>query len=239
MSAVRKCFPSAFSSKVCSASDQLHEKMEARKVSWGTFRSNLYFGLRTNAPQSLLIGLMWYDLTVEEGWKEMRHHCQNEDGLEHWGWVEHDGRNYGKEMLADPALNLQLVIWFIRRDEFWDAFIEATPLDASKPFNVGIIVYGLHEGEPEEFTGALNEDTFFMYGKRSLTGNFRVNVTHTHHGPSGTIYVHQRSQMSSFKIPSELFWRFKGKSVIWVMNRHLPGFCLCRFQRKSYSRLSF
>ena len=27
---------------------------------WGSYRGNLYFGLRTRAPHSLLTGLMWY-----------------------------------------------------------------------------------------------------------------------------------------------------------------------------------
>lgn len=208
--ALYKWLSSAFHRASKEENMEKEETMEPRTVSWGTFRSNLYFGLRTNAPQSLLIGLMWYDLTVEDGWKEMRHHCQNEDGLERWGWIEHDGQNYGKQILLDPKLNLQMVIWFVRKDCSWDAIVEATPLDSKNPFNVGIVVYGLHEGTPDEFDGELNEEMFFMHGKRSELGSFRVNVTHTHHGPSGLNYVHQRSQMSSFRIPVELLWRFKG-----------------------------
>ncbi len=28
---------------------------------WGTYRTNLYFGMRTRSPKSPLIGLMWYE----------------------------------------------------------------------------------------------------------------------------------------------------------------------------------
>jgi len=28
---------------------------------WGSYRSGLYFGMRTRSPQSLLTGLMWFD----------------------------------------------------------------------------------------------------------------------------------------------------------------------------------
>lgn len=28
---------------------------------WGTFRSNLYFGMRTRNPKSPVVGLMWYE----------------------------------------------------------------------------------------------------------------------------------------------------------------------------------
>lgn len=32
---------------------------------WGTYRGNLYFGMRTRNPKSLLVGLMWYSTDYE------------------------------------------------------------------------------------------------------------------------------------------------------------------------------
>lgn len=187
-------------------------------IEWGTFRSNLYFGMRTNGPQSLLIGLMWYDLGIEDGWQEMRHHCRNEDELGSWGWIEHDGRNYGKQVIEDPKLNLRMTIFFIKNETLnsWNAIIETNPINPLVSFNIGIVVYGLQEGDAEEFSGELNEDAFLMFGKRSNLGQFRVNITHTHHGLPLINHVHQRSRMSSFAIPDELLWRFKG--IVYTHN---------------------
>lgn len=34
---------------------------------WGTYRSNLYFGMRTKTPQALLTGLAWNSIDDIEG----------------------------------------------------------------------------------------------------------------------------------------------------------------------------
>ncbi len=32
---------------------------------WGTYRANLYFGMRTRSPRSPLVGLMWYEQPIQ------------------------------------------------------------------------------------------------------------------------------------------------------------------------------
>lgn len=34
--------------------------MVAIPQQWGSYRGNLYFGMRTRSPKSILTGLMWY-----------------------------------------------------------------------------------------------------------------------------------------------------------------------------------
>lgn len=78
------------------------------KSRWGTFRSNLYFGMRENKPHSLLTGLMW--LGMDRANSTIRHVCEISDGLSRWGWVEHDGRAYGKELIEDRWNNMNMTI---------------------------------------------------------------------------------------------------------------------------------
>ena len=40
-----------------------------KKFLWGTFRSNLYFGMRTKTAKSLLTGIMWYSDDNLNGFK--------------------------------------------------------------------------------------------------------------------------------------------------------------------------
>lgn len=41
-----------------------------------------------------------------------RHYCDLSDELETWGWVEHNGKDYGKEVIVDTANNLRLEVSF-------------------------------------------------------------------------------------------------------------------------------
>lgn len=53
---------------------------------WGTYRPNLYFGLKPRAPQSLLTGLAWFGLNDYSGYRggwEVLEVCRlsTDDGL--------------------------------------------------------------------------------------------------------------------------------------------------------------
>ncbi|KAL6188201.1 hypothetical protein ACLB2K_039594 [Fragaria x ananassa] len=71
---------------------------------WGTFRPHAYLGIRARTPRSLIGGLMW--LGVQDGGYSLRHFCQDSDGLSKYGWTDHDGRNYGHQMIVDQEMEL-------------------------------------------------------------------------------------------------------------------------------------
>jgi mannosyl-oligosaccharide glucosidase len=60
---------------------------------WGTYRSNLYFGLKTRSENPLNIGMMWFNQFNNKF--QIRHGCDQGDGLSKYGWTAHDGRNFG------------------------------------------------------------------------------------------------------------------------------------------------
>ena len=56
-------------------------------------------------PQSLIAGLMWIGIT--NGRYAMRHICQDSDELRTYGWTEHNGRDYGHQILVDQDMTLK------------------------------------------------------------------------------------------------------------------------------------
>ncbi|XP_020592219.1 mannosyl-oligosaccharide glucosidase GCS1 [Phalaenopsis equestris] len=71
---------------------------------WGTYRPHVYLGIRARNPKSLIFGLMW--IGIKDGQYLLRHVCQDSDGLSTYGWIEHNGRDYGRQVLVDQAFTL-------------------------------------------------------------------------------------------------------------------------------------
>ncbi|XP_022725562.1 mannosyl-oligosaccharide glucosidase GCS1-like isoform X2 [Durio zibethinus] len=71
---------------------------------WGTYRPNVYFGIRARTPRSLIAGLMW--IGIKDGRYFVRHVCQDSDGLSTYGWTRHNGRDFGHQLLVDQDMTL-------------------------------------------------------------------------------------------------------------------------------------
>jgi mannosyl-oligosaccharide glucosidase len=63
--------------------------------SWGSYRPGYYFGMKS-MKTSLSTGIMWLD----KNHQRMRHKTQL-DEIQQFDWIEHDGVNYGKQVLND------------------------------------------------------------------------------------------------------------------------------------------
>lgn len=72
---------------------------------WGTYRPHVYFGMKTRSPRALVTGLMW--LQQGEGGGSLRHTCEQSDGLSRYGWLMHDGENFGVQEIEDGELLLK------------------------------------------------------------------------------------------------------------------------------------
>ncbi|KZC05985.1 Mannosyl-oligosaccharide glucosidase [Dufourea novaeangliae] len=81
---------------------------------WGTYRPGVYFGLKTRDPHSLVTGLMWYfpHLLRQDG-SGFRHWCEQGDRLDRYAWMEHDGRTFGVQEIADGSAILNTT--FVKR----------------------------------------------------------------------------------------------------------------------------
>lgn len=90
--------------------DQLVAKYN--KVSkWGSYRPGFYFGMKTSSPEdgnSMSSGIIWCDASR----KQFRHDTKH-DELTRFEWTRHDGKHYGKQILSDSSIGLELVTSFV------------------------------------------------------------------------------------------------------------------------------
>ncbi|XP_061439744.1 mannosyl-oligosaccharide glucosidase [Rhineura floridana] len=77
----------------------------APQLFWGSYRPHVYFGMKTRSPQSLVAGLMW--MHQLEGDIHLRHTCEQSDSLPRYGWLLHDGINFGVQEIHDIGFSLQ------------------------------------------------------------------------------------------------------------------------------------
>uniref|UniRef100_A0A0N5ASX6 mannosyl-oligosaccharide glucosidase n=1 Tax=Syphacia muris TaxID=451379 RepID=A0A0N5ASX6_9BILA len=76
---------------------------------WGSYRSHMYFGLRTQHPQSPLFGMIWYpqkgmQLTIHD----VRHWCEKVVyNYRLYIYTHADGRTFGNQIIEDNLLNIR------------------------------------------------------------------------------------------------------------------------------------
>ncbi|XP_056136142.1 mannosyl-oligosaccharide glucosidase [Lampris incognitus] len=72
---------------------------------WGSYRPQVYFGMKTRSPRSIVTGLMWMrqfsDIDVN-----LRHTCEQGDRLQSYGWLMHDGVSFGVQEIQDSDFTL-------------------------------------------------------------------------------------------------------------------------------------
>ncbi|XP_064465782.1 mannosyl-oligosaccharide glucosidase-like isoform X2 [Ornithodoros turicata] len=74
---------------------------------WGSYRSPLYFGLKTRSSRPLSVGLMWFPQALSRGVLPVRHWCSKGDGLAQYGWLRHDGVNFGIQSILDGEYKIE------------------------------------------------------------------------------------------------------------------------------------
>ncbi|KAK3253297.1 hypothetical protein CYMTET_37446 [Cymbomonas tetramitiformis] len=80
------------------------------RMLWGTYRPGCYLGLRMRRPQSILVGLMWFDplkaARAPPNDIGLRHWAQEGDKLAKYGWRYHDGSTFGQQEILDGEVRL-------------------------------------------------------------------------------------------------------------------------------------
>lgn len=100
---------------------------------WGTYRSNLYFGMKTRSPHSPVMGLMWFEQSLS-AWQPdvpyIRHWCDQRHNISKYGWLRHDGKNFGIQEIVENTFMFNTS--FVKRSGGihggdWSARITAVP----------------------------------------------------------------------------------------------------------------
>ncbi|KNC96421.1 mannosyl-oligosaccharide glucosidase [Spizellomyces punctatus DAOM BR117] len=194
---------------------------------WGTYRPNLYFGTRTRSPNTLLTGLMWYGVneispaTIQN----IRHTCEQGDGLSGYSWQKHDGRTYGTQGIRDPLNHIIIQTDFIKNPEGehggdWVVRVTGSALEDSEisDSDISVLFYIGMDGEGEMNLEQSGSEPTFLRGKTRELGEFAVTIVDhpDNRSPRGGPYPStydlpdlSETHVAGFDLPSEHIWQIK------------------------------
>ncbi|KAK0533947.1 Processing alpha glucosidase I [Tilletia horrida] len=141
---------------------------------WGTYRPQVYFGMRPRLPKSLITGLLWSGLTdYKQAIQRVRHECSDQDGMAGYRWLYHDGRTFGVQTIDDTENNVRIETSFLKTGHHdgrdgkvdggnWAVRIKGSILDPAKDFpQISPVYYmALESMEGSELTLDNKEDNF-------------------------------------------------------------------------------
>ncbi|CAK7244989.1 MAG: Processing alpha glucosidase I [Sporothrix thermara] len=108
-------------------------RMNNDSLLWGPYRPNVYFGVRPRIPQSLVAGLMWGRAdTYTDLQNHVRYTCEQNEGMEGYGWDEYDTRLGGTQTIHDKFNNIDITTSFVKvpggaHGGSWGARIKGVP----------------------------------------------------------------------------------------------------------------
>ncbi|CDP19898.1 unnamed protein product [Coffea canephora] len=178
---------------------------------WGTYRPNVYFGIRARTPQSLIAGLMWIGIT--NGRYAMRHICQDSDELRTYGWTEHNGRDYGHQILVDQDMTLKTS--FLKSKEHGSSYggdwavrieVENDEVNLSEEMSKTVHLFFYMDDESGNAlnlgSGAtdVDDESILASGYRSDVGNWQLLLStedefEFHYSGFKTPFVHNLSDL--------------------------------------------
>ncbi|GJQ11027.1 hypothetical protein GpartN1_g2818.t1 [Galdieria partita] len=85
---------------------------------WGTFRPQTYFGMRAKVPDSLQFGFTWFVASKENDYERLRNYVSSgDDGVTHFNWLAHDGRDYGHEIVEEEQNGIRIHFEWTKESE--------------------------------------------------------------------------------------------------------------------------
>ncbi|XP_074643874.1 mannosyl-oligosaccharide glucosidase-like [Tubulanus polymorphus] len=144
---------------------------------WGSYRPGNYFGMKTRSPNSPVAGLMWI---AQHGQPKLRHWCDHGDGLRKYGWVEHDGINFGVQDIVDDGFELQTK--FVKQPGGnhggdWTAKISAKSTPGREKSVLSLIFYFALDGEGILQPIVKKKQLVGISGKTKDLGEFKMEFT--------------------------------------------------------------
>ncbi|PAV63645.1 hypothetical protein WR25_05808 [Diploscapter pachys] len=148
------------------------ETPDFNKKQWGTYRSHMYFGLRTRHPNSPFFGMMWYEQPEQMIMPAIRHWCDQNDGVKRYAWTRADGRTFGMQNITDH--NAELKIDWINHEETWTARIHIKPKSEKTGHAVIFYLYGQDDRTQFTLGGHLSE---IVSGRSPLFEEMYLSIT--------------------------------------------------------------
>jgi len=214
-------------------------KSSNESLLWGPYKSNLYFGVRPRIPKSLTASLLW--TRVEDFQKvqnNIRHTCEQHEGMDGYGWDAYDPRTGGVQTIHDKGNGIDLETSFVTIEgNAWAARIKGTPREDAEPssgseggvhqlktaiwFNLGLEGLGSLEVKDADDAEELGfEGNVVLEGQTNDLGEFTVKITEpdsnshpAHKHPAYTAKPLDRTLVHSLQVPEEALWQAKRMSL--------------------------
>ena len=198
---------------------------------WGTYRPGVYFGVRNRSPTEdggLLTGLMWFGFADGER-TPIRHKCDLDDSIR-FGWMRHDGRSYGEQVITDTREGVRLRTYFLNDAKMgggWSARVQVQHIDESrkaKPMSL-LFYVGLNtadSGYIDVLRGTRKgiSKTVTLKGDSEELGRFSINISATRartfpNAPrDGQLTDLASFQFFSREVPSNQVWNTEGTASV-------------------------
>ncbi|XP_068129656.1 mannosyl-oligosaccharide glucosidase [Hyperolius riggenbachi] len=158
---------------------------------WGSYRPQVYFGMKTRSPRSVVTGLMWVS---QSGSSSLRHTCEQSDGLARYGWLLHDGVSFGIQEIGDKGFTLMTE--FVKRPGGqhggdWSWRITGTPEAPPSPGQLlSIFFYVATDGQGMLTPHLDGRRLSHVTGTSEELGAFTINFPRPEAGGGAISYNH-------------------------------------------------
>ncbi|KAI0140004.1 glycoside hydrolase family 63 protein [Hypoxylon sp. NC0597] len=197
---------------------------------WGPYRPNLYFGVRPQIAETLLMGLMWASGDNQSRMlKTLRDTCEQDDDIQGYGWTLYDTRVGGSQTIHDKDLHIDLSTSFLKTEDgkSWTVHVTGTPrLDAPHDVRTTVIFHTAVEkadsNGPKTLTCTRRDEKLVTqknaeatcYGEVSALGFFEFDVI----GDSQNNVVHYAS-VKSLNVSEDKIWQAKSVFIDQIKTR--------------------
>lgn len=147
---------------------------------WGTFRSHLYFGLKTRSPRSPVFGMMWLTEFTRQMPPRLHHWCDQGDNLQRYGWLKHDGINFGVQEIVEDQYTIRTE--FVKRPGGdyggdWTARVKLIPKTSIRPVVVSLMFYLALDGSGNLQTSTAQNRLKLISGFTEELGDFELKFS--------------------------------------------------------------
>ncbi|KAH9998556.1 glycoside hydrolase family 63 protein [Xylariaceae sp. FL0662B] len=207
-------------------------RLNNQSLLWGPYRPNLYFGVRPRIPHSLMTGLLWAKVdNYVDVQNSFRYTCEQNEGMDGYGWDEYDTRKGGIQSIHDAGNKLDMSTTFVKvpgggHGGSWAARIKGEPRDdAFSDLKTTVMFYVASEalGDTLEVADDGDENGFpgdvTLTGSSEALGDFKLVVTAgkgdhptSNHDISNRREL-EKTTVRSLMLPGEHLWQ--AKSVVF------------------------
>lgn len=210
-----------------------YEQLSHDSLLWGPYRSGNYLGIRPRLPNSLMSGLMWFNVDTHAAIQKAKHFFEQGDNVGRANWVQFDPRYGGREVISDDDCHINITIDFVKSENGrnWAVKVAAVPHEGFEDVKTSFIWYSGLEGDridpeseevlpmgffkldnPKKKAGY--QETVTMSGFSEDLGMFEVLVSKgTGKHPDAKVLLPEvdpkLTHHLSLRVPNESVWRAK------------------------------